>query len=142
MPPESLHLQSDQCRQMLDHIRACLPDEACGFVAGRGQQVEQVLPVRNISPRRDRFQMDPAEQWAGMRTIEDAALELLGIYHSHPQGSPSLSPIDVKEAAYPQAAYLVWGQEGQDWRCVAFGLDQSSPYRIPIFVASDAPHLA
>ena len=42
-----------------------------------------------------------------MREIRAAGLELLGIYHSHPQGENSPSPRDLERAYYPEAAYFI-----------------------------------
>jgi proteasome lid subunit RPN8/RPN11 len=39
--------------------------------------------------------------------IEESGLELVGIYHSHPQSPAYPSPRDVDMAYYPEAAYLI-----------------------------------
>ena len=41
-----------------------------------------------------------------MREMRAAGLELLGIYHSHPNGENEPSPRDVELAYYPEAAYF------------------------------------
>ena len=42
-----------------------------------------------------------------MREIRAAGLELLGIYHSHPNGKNEPSPRDIAWAYYPDAAYFI-----------------------------------
>lgn len=42
-----------------------------------------------------------------MREIRAASLELLGIYHSHPNGKNEPSPRDIERAYYPDAAYFI-----------------------------------
>ena len=42
-----------------------------------------------------------------MREIRMAGLELLGIYHSHPNGENQPSPRDIERAYYPDAAYFI-----------------------------------
>jgi proteasome lid subunit RPN8/RPN11 len=38
---------------------------------------------------------------------EDAGLELLAIYHSHPQGPEGPSETDIAMATYPEATYII-----------------------------------
>jgi proteasome lid subunit RPN8/RPN11 len=39
--------------------------------------------------------------------FEDAGLELVAIYHSHPQGPEGPSETDIERAGYPQAVYII-----------------------------------
>lgn len=124
---------------MLDDVRRALPNEACGLLAGVGEEVRLVLPVRNEAASPVRFRMDPREQLAAFRRIEEEGLQLLGIYHSHPTGPDHLSPTDLAEAAYPEAAYLVWYPAPEGWRCRAFRLDGPRPEEIPLLLEGDPP---
>ncbi len=103
---------------MLDHVLACLPEEACGLLAGRDDEVQRVLPVANAARSPFRYRMEPRAQLEAMLAIEAAGLEMVGIYHSHPQGPPGPSATDVAEAAYPEALQLIWspGETGWDVR--------------------------
>ncbi len=42
-----------------------------------------------------------------MREMRAAGLDLLGIYHSHPNGKNEPSQRDIERAYYPDAAYFV-----------------------------------
>lgn len=42
-----------------------------------------------------------------MREMRADGLELLGIYHSHPNGKNEPSPRDIELAYYPDAAYFI-----------------------------------
>ena len=122
---------------MLEDVRRSLPNEACGLLAGVGEEVRLVLPVRNEAASPVRFRMAPREQLAAFRRIEEAGLQLLGIYHSHPGGPDHLSPTDLAEAAYAEAAYLVWFPTPKGWRCRAFRLDRARPEEIPLVLEPD-----
>jgi proteasome lid subunit RPN8/RPN11 len=42
-----------------------------------------------------------------MREIRRAGLELMGIYHSHPNGDNEPSPRDIEQAYYPDVTYFI-----------------------------------
>jgi proteasome lid subunit RPN8/RPN11 len=121
--------------EMLAHVLRCLPEEACGLVAGRGERALAVIPVTNAAHSRARFRMDPREQVAALHAIERDGLDLLAIYHSHPAGPSGPSGTDLREAAYPEAAYLIWSVEGDGWRLRAFDLRGPAPTEIRVEVA-------
>jgi proteasome lid subunit RPN8/RPN11 len=119
---------------MREHVISEHPLESCGLVGGQDGQAEVVIPVSNIAGSAVRFRMDPNEQIQAMMRIEESGWELLGIYHSHPQGPSGPSVTDFQEAAYPEAAYLIWFREGQTWSCRAFDLLENPGQEIPIVV--------
>jgi len=89
---------------------AAFPDECCGVLAGRGDVIETIYPVRNTAEdARTRFEMDPAEMWAARRQATREGLEVLGFYHSHPRTPPVPSSYDIERAYYSDAVYLIAG---------------------------------
>ena len=50
---------------------------------------------------------NPKELFQLTREIRAAGLELLGIYHSHPNGQNEPSPRDIEQAYYPDVAYFI-----------------------------------
>ena len=125
---------------MEEHTRASLPREACGVLAGECGRVHWVEPITNIEDSHDRFRMDPQEQLDVMLRIEDEGLQLLGIYHSHPNGPDELSERDRIEAAYLDAAHLVWAPFKEQWFCRAFIIDLHTVREIPIHIADKGTH--
>lgn len=117
---------------MLEHIQACLPEEACGMLGGKGDVVQQVLPVTNAAHSPYRFRMEPAEQVQTMQRMEDEGMILVGIYHSHPSGPAGLSETDLAEAAYPEATYLVWWSGPGGWEFQAFDLGEGEVRQVLI----------
>ena len=105
---------------MHDHVARLPSVEACGLLGGVGALVKLVIPVTNIITSPIRFLMDPQEQITAFKTIEDNGWEIIGIYHSHPNGPETPSVTDVTEAYYPEAAYLIWALHSGKWGCHAF----------------------
>lgn len=105
-------------RALLDdvvaHARAGVPQEVCGILAGRSEGpgarvVERVFRVRNAHPRPvGEYQLDPVEQLRVTLQVEDElGLEVLGFYHSHPNGPARFSATDAARASWPDASYLL-----------------------------------
>lgn len=105
---ERLHLPRALINQLLHHAQGSPVAEVCGLVgAGTGLPLH-CYPVANVAtePRR-LFAMDPAQQIAALRTMRERGEELFAIYHSHPNTPPQPSAIDLAQAAYPDALYLI-----------------------------------
>jgi len=132
MPPDRLSIPLDVWQTILTHVEACLPEEACGFLAGEGSRVRLALPVENSAHSPVRFRMDPEGQLQGMTRIEDETLSMVGIYHSHPQGPSALSSTDLAEAAYPESALLVVSPTEGKWQARAFLVEDGSPRELRI----------
>jgi proteasome lid subunit RPN8/RPN11 len=94
-------------RQMIAHALSERPLEACGLIAGRGEEALAFHPTRNALRSPVRYDVDPRDLLATTLAIEAAGLELWGIFHSHPATEAYPSPTDVRLAHYPDAHYLI-----------------------------------
>jgi proteasome lid subunit RPN8/RPN11 len=93
--------------QIVEHARRGYPAEVCGLVAGRDGVATAAYPGRNISPTpADTYELDHATL-ARVFDFEDAGLELVAIYHSHPHGPDRPSPTDIASATYPDSVHLI-----------------------------------
>ena len=129
--PAGLAICSTIWDELLRHVDACLPEEACGFLGGADAMVRLVLPVENADHSRTRFRMDPRAQLEGMARLDEPGVSMLGIYHSHPGGPAGLSATDLAEAAYPEAALVVVSPTAGGWTAHAFLLEGADPREIP-----------
>jgi proteasome lid subunit RPN8/RPN11 len=93
----------------------CAPEEACGLVGGRAEQVSQIIPIINELHSPVRFRMLPEDQLKAMLLLEDSDLDLLAVYHSHPSGPAEPSQTDLKEFFYPGAVMIIWFREKGGW---------------------------
>lgn len=134
MKPEKLNLPLRLWREMREQVSAATPREACGLIAGRGDQAEGIYPISNALNSPVRFRMDPYEQLKAFEAIEESGLELVAIYHSHPRGPEIPSQTDIEEARY-EAAALIWSPRGNEWQARAFWLDETSATEIPLDIS-------
>lgn len=86
-----------------------IPDqECCGLLAGSRGLVTLVRPAMNaaIDPAKS-YEIAMPELFQLMREIRAEGLEMLGIYHSHPNGKNEPSRRDIAWAYYPEAAHFI-----------------------------------
>lgn len=82
--------------------------EVCGLLGGRGGKINACYPIDNVSEDPAHlFRMDPKEQIDAMRQMRENGEDLIAIYHSHPHSPARPSATDLKQAAYPEALYLI-----------------------------------
>jgi proteasome lid subunit RPN8/RPN11 len=107
-------LRDEERSRIRAHAEAGYPDEVCGFLFGAMDASARSFDVHGIRPavnRREnrasrRYRIDPAEYRTAEREAEEKGLELVGIYHSHPDAPARPSEYD-REHAWPNAAYLI-----------------------------------
>jgi proteasome lid subunit RPN8/RPN11 len=105
-----LWLSEAHAREMVHYARSDAPRETCGLIAGKGKVVQRVVPLPNAaSDAQKRYLIDPAAYIRALTGLEKEGLSLIGFYHSHPDGEPIPSPTDIREAAYPDAVYVIVG---------------------------------
>ncbi len=82
--------------------------ECCGLLAGRDDMITAIFRAANAAENpATSYEIAPRDLFRIMREIHAAGLELLGIYHSHPNTDNSPSSRDVERAFYSEAAYFI-----------------------------------
>ncbi|MBN4073256.1 M67 family metallopeptidase [Mariprofundus ferrooxydans] len=107
----SFNISSPCLEKMRNEAEAGYPLEICGLLIGKitdsGWQVHDTRAVANLNEDRavDRFQLDPAGYQAIDRELRGTGIEIIGVYHSHPDCPAKPSPTDLGSAwegfAYP-----------------------------------------
>jgi proteasome lid subunit RPN8/RPN11 len=118
-------------QEMLDHVTRHAPLEACGLLAGREDQVEKMIGVRNQAQSPVRFVMDPYEQLSAFDWIDSNGLDLLGIFHSHPAGPETVSATDIAEAAY-EVVHVILSRTGDIWKARGFWIENGMAQEVAL----------
>jgi proteasome lid subunit RPN8/RPN11 len=121
-------------REMVEHAHRDRPLECCGLLVGRGREVTRVVPMRNIDASPTRFTIEPHEHISLMRELRQLRQgeQIVGVYHSHPEGPPRPSSTDIAEAHYPDWLYVVLGAACGRWRVRGFAISRGivTPLRL------------
>jgi proteasome lid subunit RPN8/RPN11 len=95
-------------RTIIDHARDAAPDECCGLLLGRKDEIVEAIRARNIAADpATRFVIDPTDHFGAIRTARARSLQIVGFYHSHPRSAPAPSLRDLAEFDYPDHLYVI-----------------------------------
>jgi proteasome lid subunit RPN8/RPN11 len=86
------------------------PEEACGLLLGCERHVEEVIPTRNVHPApQTHFEIDPQALVDAHRAARQGGPEVLGYYHSHPNGPATPSATDRAMASGDGRVWAIVG---------------------------------
>ncbi|MDG0874345.1 M67 family metallopeptidase [Paenibacillus thiaminolyticus] len=103
---DAIYMTAQAYRDMVGHCIKEKPLEACGLLSGRDGIAARCWRIRNAERSPVAFTMDGEELTRALHGMESLGEQLLGMYHSHPSGSPYPSPFDVEHAAF-SCSYLI-----------------------------------
>lgn len=111
-----IRIHSQALQQMHRHAENDYPHECCGFFYGleddaRLVHIARIADNATESNRRRRFLIDPKDYQQAEKYAVDHDLELLGVYHSHPDHPAEPSEHDRK-VAMPWFSYIIISVEG------------------------------
>lgn len=136
----ALWLTREHTQTILMHARDAAPHEACGLLAGHNGRVLRVIPAANVATEPEtRYEIDPVALAQHLPGFAAAGLDLIGFYHSHPQGKPIPSPTDIRESHYPDAAYLIVGLRGNDPKLAAWRIQAGRVDAIALHIGDNPP---
>lgn len=102
------------------------PDECCGFFFGKENSNEKrivtsIVVVNNSKEgdKRRRFEISPKDYLQAEQFADENNIQLLGVYHSHPN-HPAIPSEHDRKAAQPYFSYLIMSvkeSEIADTRC-------------------------
>jgi proteasome lid subunit RPN8/RPN11 len=108
----SLRISSALLNQIRDHGREAYPHECCGLLIGRtkgdAKTVVDLRPVQNSrsDSRETRYVIDPRDLYLAEKEARNRDLDVIGIYHSHPDHPARPSEFD-REHAFPWYSYII-----------------------------------
>jgi [CysO sulfur-carrier protein]-S-L-cysteine hydrolase len=103
---EGLRIDGSLVREMIEHCEAGRPNEACGILGAADGRIVKVFRMTNASASPVRYSLDPREQFAVYRKLDQSGWDLGGVYHSHTRTAAYPSPTDIRLAS-EDVPYLI-----------------------------------
>jgi proteasome lid subunit RPN8/RPN11 len=110
-----MKLSRQLLQQIHRHLESGYPNEACGVMLGKAGVVTEVVaadnerteqPASGGESARNRYLIDPLAYMKIEREADKRGLDMIGIYHSHPDVAARPSQFDL-DHAWPNFSYLI-----------------------------------
>jgi len=114
-----IRIESEPWAAMVAHARQTYPNECCGAMLGavddETKTVRVAMPLRNAfeGEQAARYELRPEDLLAADRAAREQKMDLIGIYHSHPDCDAYFSQTDLKNSC-PWYSFVVLSiQQGE-----------------------------
>ena len=121
--------------QMIAQAAAQAPIEACGILAGTDGTVVKLYEMTNADASADHFMMTPEEQFAVVKEMRSDGVQMLAVYHSHPETPARPSAEDIRLALTPGVVYVILSLQDSDNPVVkGFNIEAGDVAEVPVSV--------
>jgi [CysO sulfur-carrier protein]-S-L-cysteine hydrolase len=105
------------------------PNESCAILFGKNNQVQDLFLTENIDESPINFTISNKQLIEGYRIAEEQKMDVIGIFHSHPNSDAFPSNTDKKFMQSNPVVWIIYSGINKNFR--AFVLD-SNIIEIPI----------
>jgi len=131
-----IHIENDPWAAMVAHARASYPDECCGAmlgsIEGETKTVREAIALQNAfeGAQAARYELRPEDLLAADKAARERNMDLIGIYHSHPDCDAYFSKTDLQNSC-PWYSFVVLSIKKGEF-------DHANSF-LPNFDQTDAP---
>jgi proteasome lid subunit RPN8/RPN11 len=107
-----IRIEPQSWEEMVEHARSTYPNECCGAMLGSAENGEKVvrsavrLENAHQGAQAARYEIRAEDLLAADREARNRNMELIGIYHSHPDADAYFSQTDLKNSC-PWYSFVV-----------------------------------
>jgi len=107
-----IRVANEPWQEMVAHARSTYPNECCGAMLGRvdgeAKEVLAAMKLENSSAgsQAARYELRPADLLAADKEARRQGMDLVGIYHSHPDCDAYFSKTDLENSC-PWYSFIV-----------------------------------
>ncbi len=107
-----IRIESEAWKVMVEHARSTFPNECCGAMLGTIEGdvkiVRRAVPMENAyaGAQNARYELRPEDLLKADREAREHGMDLIGIFHSHPDCDAYFSETDLKNSC-PWYSFLV-----------------------------------
>jgi proteasome lid subunit RPN8/RPN11 len=135
MPEITLLLTVDQINSLISSTKEDLPNESCflllGDIVDCEYRVKELKRMNNLAQSEYSFSMDPDELMKVYRWASDKELDVIGVYHSHLEGS-SPSATDLTFMRINPVIWLIYELFGSRFRAFILAQDNLKEVRVKL----------
>ncbi len=105
----NLKISKENMDEISKHVEAAYPEEGAGFLIGMEGEVRNILSLPNAredKARHNRFLFTPEDYLNAELKADSLGLNLIGVFHSHPD-CPNVPSEYDREWAQPYFSYII-----------------------------------
>jgi proteasome lid subunit RPN8/RPN11 len=129
-----IRINPEPARVMIAHAQSTFPDECCGVMVGTidgdVKTVTEAFALENAykGAQEDRYEIRPEDLLAADKRARADGLDLIGIFHSHPDCDAYFSKTDLENSC-PWYSFIVLSIKGGEFdhvNCFLPNADQTA----------------
>lgn len=120
--------------EMIAYCKEGCPNEVCGILAGRGNEISALYKMTNSEPSPVSYLMDPKEQFLAMKDMREKSLSMAAIFHSHPASAAYPSAKDISLAFYDESVYLIVSLADKEPAARAFSIQNGGVKEVELVI--------
>lgn len=120
--------QSDK-KILTEHAENEKPNESCAILFGNDDLVSEVFLTKNIEESPVNFTISNEQLIEGYKIAEEKRVEVIGIFHSHPNSDAYPSNTDKKFMQTNPVAWIIYSGINKDFKAYIL---ESNIIEIPI----------
>jgi proteasome lid subunit RPN8/RPN11 len=107
-----IRIDTEPWQAMVAHARRTYPNECCGAmlgtIDGEGKNVREAIALENAfdGAQASRYELRPEDLLAADKAARERGMDLIGIYHSHPDCDAYFSTTDLQNSC-PWYSFVV-----------------------------------
>jgi proteasome lid subunit RPN8/RPN11 len=114
---------------LTQHAKSENPNESCAILYGNGNIVSDVFLTNNIEQSPVNFTISNEQLIEGYKIAEEKKMDVVGIFHSHPNSEAYPSNTDKKFMHSNPVAWIIYSGINQDFKAYVL---ESDILEIPI----------
>lgn len=132
-----IQIRNAAWRVLLPHLVSAYPKEGCGLLLGTDGPAGRVALIAVPSPnaydgeQKDRFLLEPKVQLAAEKLAREEGLDVIGIFHSHPDCDAYFSTTDRENTWSFYSNLVVSIRAGAYANAACFRVDDERTRAIP-----------
>ncbi len=102
-----LKIKNEVVKKMIELAQKDAPLEVCGYLGGKGNTISEIFPVENIDKSSIHYTMAPEDQFRVIKEARKNSIDILAVYHSHPETPARMSDEDIRLAYDKEINYII-----------------------------------
>ncbi|MBI5206862.1 MAG: M67 family metallopeptidase [Candidatus Firestonebacteria bacterium] len=103
-----MEIRKDIYDQMVKEAIQSFPKECCGILAGKNKLATKIYSVKNVDPSPETsYLMESNTQLKILKTIDKIYIDMVAVYHSHPNSECFPSERDIELISYPECLNVI-----------------------------------